>query len=79
MTAPREDTRPIIDLADRAVQEELSEWTYDVPEEFRRAMVRAMVYALRDAAMLNFDRPWETSDDQTTTDDRPKETPGGSA
>jgi hypothetical protein len=62
MTEPRPDIRPIFDAADRAMQDELTKWTYDVPEEFRLALTRAVVHRLQSASMLNYDRPWELSD-----------------
>lgn len=62
MTANRPDVRPIYDAADRAMQDELEKWTYDVPEELRMALSRAVVLRLQQAGMLNFDRPWELDD-----------------
>lgn len=61
-TPPRPDVRPIYDAADRAMRDELEEWTYDVPEEFRMALSRAVVKRLQQAGMLNYDRPWELDD-----------------
>lgn len=62
MRDPRPDTRPIFDATDRAMQEELEKWTYDVPEEFRLALSRAVVKRLQEGSMLNYDRPWEIGD-----------------
>lgn len=53
---------PIYDAADRAMRDELGKWVIPVPEELRRALSRAVVGRLRDAAMLNYDRPWEADD-----------------
>lgn len=55
----RPDVRPIYDNVDRAMQEELGKWTYDLPEEFHMALSRAVVKSLQESSMLNFDRPWE--------------------
>lgn len=62
MNNSRPDVRPIYEAADRAMQDELEKWTYDVPEEFRMALSRAVVLRLQQASMLNFDRPWELGD-----------------
>lgn len=58
----RPDVRPIHDNVDRAMQDELERWTYDVPDEFRMALSRAVVKSLQQASMLNYDRPWELGD-----------------
>lgn len=62
MTTRRPNVVPVFDAVDRAMQEELGRWTYDVPEELRLALSRAVVQRLQGASMLNFDRPWETGD-----------------
>ena len=61
-TPDRPDVRPIHRAADRAMQDELKRWTYDVPEELRLALSRAVVKTLQQASMLNYDRPWELDD-----------------
>lgn len=58
----RPDTAPIFDAADRAMRDELEKWTIPVPDELRLALCRAVVDTLRDASMLNYDRPWELDD-----------------
>jgi hypothetical protein len=58
----RPDVRPIHDNVDRALQDELDRWTYDVPDELRFALARAVVKSLQLASMLNYDRPWELDD-----------------
>lgn len=63
MSAARDDMQPILDAVDRAMQDELGNWTFKVPEELRLALSRAAAYRLQAAAMLNFDRPWEGGDD----------------
>jgi hypothetical protein len=58
----RPDINPIHDAVDGAMLDEMQRWTYDVPAEFRLALVRAVVRRLQGASMLNFDRPWEEMD-----------------
>lgn len=53
---------PIYDAVDRAMRDELAKWTQPVAEELRLALSRAVVGTLRDASMLNYDRPWELDD-----------------
>lgn len=62
MSDTRPDVRPIYTAVDRAMQDELEKWTYDVPDEFRMALSRAVVKRLQQASMLNYDRPWELGD-----------------
>jgi hypothetical protein len=61
MSDNRPDVRPIFDAVDRAMRDEMGKWTYDVPEEFRLALSRAIVKRLQQASMLNYDRPWEVA------------------
>ena len=56
------DIRPVYEATDRAMQDELAKWTYDVPGELRMALGRAVVKRLERAGMLNHDRPWELDD-----------------
>jgi len=58
----RPNAVPIFNAADRAMRDELDRWTIPIPEELRLALCRAVVGTLRDASMLNYDRPWELDD-----------------
>ena len=53
---------PIYDAAEHAMRDELRRWTVEVPEELLLALSRAVVGTLRDASMLNHERPWELDD-----------------
>lgn len=56
------DIRPIFTAIDRAMQDESERWAYDVPEEFRLALSRAVTLRLQQGSMLNYDRLWELGD-----------------
>lgn len=58
----RPSLAPIYDAAERAMRDEMRRWTVPVPDELLLALSRAVVGTLRDASMLNFDRPWELDD-----------------
>lgn len=62
MKSDRPDVRPIFITIDRAIQDEMAKWTYDMPEEFRLALVRHVLKDLQQASMLNLNRPWEIDD-----------------
>ncbi len=62
--ANQPDTRPILEAVDRAIQDELTRWAreYELDEEFRLALARAVTLRLQNAGMLNYHRPWENPD-----------------